>query len=369
MRICYLFNSSLPSSNANSLQVIKTCEGLVSLKNKVFLITPNTGLNRSLKNYYDLKYYPKRIKIKFFNTFPQGLNYYLFSFFSVLKSLSFKPDIYITRNPFTLLILNILKKKVIIEFHHDLSNEGRIINLLFKFYKILNSKYIIKIIAITKPVKKYLINDLGVKKNKIQIIPSASALNVKYSNLKNKKKYKIGYFGSLEKGKGSKLIIELSKIDLNNNYYLYGGEKKKIEQIKKENNYTNLYLNEHISYKTLKKVIGKMDILLMPSSKKILRSAGGVGNIAKYTSPLKLFDYMASGKLIIASNLNVFKEILKKNKNCLIVETYNPKNWHNVIKSINNNLRKINLLKRNAYILSKKYTYKIRAKKLLYHIN
>ena len=50
----------------------------------------------------------------------------------------------------------------------------------------------------------------------------------------------------------------------------------------------------------------------MPSSKKILRSAGGVGNIAKYTSPLKLFDYMASGKLIIASNLNVFKEILKK---------------------------------------------------------
>ncbi len=201
MRICYLFNSSLPSSNANSLQVIKTCEGLVSLKNKVFLITPNTGLNRSLKNYYDLKYYPKRIKIKFFNTFPQGLNYYLFSFFSVLKSLSFKPDIYITRNPFTLLILNILKKKVIIEFHHDLSNEGRIINLLFKFYKILNSKYIIKIIAITKPVKKYLINDLGVKKNKIQIIPSASALKVKYSNLKKKKNLKLGILGVLRRAK------------------------------------------------------------------------------------------------------------------------------------------------------------------------
>ena len=49
MRICYLFNSSLPSKNANSLQVIKTCEGLTALKNKVFLITPNTGLNKSLK--------------------------------------------------------------------------------------------------------------------------------------------------------------------------------------------------------------------------------------------------------------------------------------------------------------------------------
>ena len=45
----------------------------------------------------------------------------------------------------------------------------------------------------------------------------------------------------------------------------------------------------------------------MPSNNKILRSVGGVGNIAKYTSPLKLFDYMASGKFIIASNLKVFK--------------------------------------------------------------
>ena len=182
MRICYLFNSSLPSKNANSLQVIKTCEELSALKNKVFLITPNTGSNESLKNFYDLKYHPKRIKINFFTTFPQGLNYYLFSFFSVLKSLSLKPDIYITRNPFTLLILNILKKRVIVEFHHDLSNEGRIVNLIYKFFKILDSKYVVKVIAITNPVKKYLINNLGVNKNKIHIIPSASSLKIEAIN-------------------------------------------------------------------------------------------------------------------------------------------------------------------------------------------
>ena len=369
MRICYLFNSSLPSKNANSLQVIKTCEGLTALKNKVFLITPNTGSNESLKNFYDLEYYPKRIKINFFTTFPQGLNYYLFSFFSVLKSLSLKPDIYITRNPFTLLILNILKKRVIVEFHHDLSNEGRIVNLIYKFFKILDSKYIIKVVAITNPVKKYLINNLGVNKNKIHIIPSASSLKIKYSNLKIKRKYNIGYFGSLEKTKGSQFIIELSKLDLKNNYYIYGGDKEKIEQIKKENNHKNLYLSEHVSYKNLKKKINKMDILLMPSSKKILRSAGGVGNIAKFTSPLKLFDYLASGKLIIISNLNVLNEIIKEDKNCLIVKKLSLKHWYNIIKNIRSNLKKINYLKRNAYILSKKYTYKIRAKKILYLIN
>jgi len=112
-----------------------------------------------------------------------------------------------------------------------------------------------------------------------------------------------------------------------------------------------------------------MDVLLMPSSKKILRSVGGVGNIAKFTSPLKLFDYLASGKLIIISNLNVFNEIIKEDVNCLIVKKLSLKHWHNVIKNIRSNLKKINYLKRNAYILSKKYTYKIRAKKILYYIN
>ena len=35
----------------------------------------------------------------------------------------------------------------------------------------------------------------------------------------------------------------------------------------------------------------------MPSNKRELKSLGGVGNIAKYTSPLKLFDYLASESL------------------------------------------------------------------------
>ena len=49
MRICYIFNSSVPSSNPGSLQVIKTCEGLIKHNNEVELITPNTGQKLSIK--------------------------------------------------------------------------------------------------------------------------------------------------------------------------------------------------------------------------------------------------------------------------------------------------------------------------------
>ena len=107
-----------------------------------------------------------------------------------------------------------------------------------------------------------------------------------------------------------------------------------------------------------------MDVLVMPSNKKELKSLGGVGNIAKYTSPLKLFDYLASGKFIITSDLKVFKEIIKNNKHC-VIETLNHHKWLKIIQNIKKNLKKINILKKNALLLSKKYTYKKRAKLLL----
>ena len=166
MRICYLFNSSVPSRNPSSLQVIKTCEGLIQLKHKVYLITPNTGLKYNIKNYYDLIFSPIRIKLKFFEKFPKGLNYYLFSFFSVIKGISLKPDVFVTRNLFTLIILLLFNKKVIVELHHDLSNEGRFVNFAFTYFNIFNSKNIIKIAAITNAVKNFLTRELKINKKK-----------------------------------------------------------------------------------------------------------------------------------------------------------------------------------------------------------
>ena len=319
MRICYLFNSSIPSNNSSSLQVMKTCEGLISLKHKVFLITPDTGKKLNSKKYYDLEFNPTRIKLNFFKKFPKGLSYYFFSLFSVIKAISLKPDIFITRNLFTLLILIIFNKRVIIELHHDFSNEGRFVKFLYNNFNILNSNSVVKIVAITKAVKKFLINELKVHQNKIQVISSASSLKITFSKIRSKNKYNIGYFGSLEKSKGSQFIIQLSKRDKKNNYYIYGGDKKTVNCMRKNFATQNLYFNEYVSYKNLKYHLAKMDVLIMPSNNKILRSIGGIGNIAKYTSPLKLFDYMASGKLILVSNLKVFKEIIEDKKHCLIV--------------------------------------------------
>jgi glycosyltransferase involved in cell wall biosynthesis len=365
MRISYLFNSSTPSSNPGSIQVVNTCDGIASHGHKIILITPNTGKNVSLKKFYGIKNNIKQIKIKYFKKFPLRISYYLFSIFSVFYGIFFKTEIFITRNFFTLFLLNIFKKRTIIEIHHNLENEGRIIQWIFKYIEIFNKKNIIKIVAITKAVKKFLIKSYNVRADKIEIIPSGSSLRFNFKKLKKKNKYKIGYFGSLDITKGSDFILKLSKFDKKNNYYIYGGNKDAVFKLRKINKSKNLKIYESINYGKIKKYISKMDILLIPSNIKKIQSLGGIGNIAKYTSPLKLFDYLASGKLIICTDTKVYHEILTHRKNCIMIKNLNIQNWKKTIFRLTKNLSLINTIKRNSYNLSKKYTYKIRAKTLL----
>ena len=365
MRIAYLFNSSIPSGNPGSIQVAKTCEAIIKLSNKVKLIVPNTGLKYSMSNFYGLKFSPDIIRIGYFKKFPLGINYYLFSFFSVIYAINLKTELFITRNLFTLFLLTLFNQKAIIEIHHDLSTESRIVRFLFKNFNILNKKKVVKVIAITKSVKRYLTNELNVHSKKIDIIPSASSLNFKFKKFPKKKRYNIGYFGSLDKSKGSQFISKMASIDKNNDYFIFGGTKNDLKNFEINDDFRNINLNTSIPYGKIHPYLSKMDILLMPSNKSLLQSIGGVGNIAKYTSPLKLFDYMASGKLIIMSNLRVFKEVVKDNVDCIILDNLNALDWVKKINTVKKNIKQVNFIKKNAHLKSKKYTYLNRAKKIL----
>ena len=355
----------MPSGNPSSIQVAKTCEALMKFSNKVTIITPNTGLKTSLKNFYGLNLEPIILKIKYFKKFPLGINYYLYSLLSILYAIKIKTDIFYTRNLFTLFLLRFFRLKSIVEIHHDFSVESRIVKFLYNKFDIFNSDSIIKIIVITKPVKEYLIKSFKVNSKKIQIIPSSSSINLKFKKLGKKKVYNIGYFGSLEASKGSEFIIKLSKLDKFNNYFIYGGNIEQIKKLKKKIKNKNLSINKFLPYNKVDNYIDRMDVLLMPSDSKLLKATGGIGNLAKYTSPLKLFDYLASGKVIILSNLSVFKEIVQHNKNCIFIKNLKPIIWMNTINKLKENINFINKIKQNAFLLSKKYTYDKRAEKIL----
>ena len=366
MRICYISNSAAPSSNASSLQISKLCETLSKFGNKVILILPNTGnLKKNYFNFYNIKNQFKVYRLKYFNKFPIGLNYYLYSFFSIIKSDYKNQDLFITRNFFTSFLLSILKKKHILEIHDDILIEGRIVNFLVKSLKILNYKSVIKIITTTKSLKKKYL-EYGIKRNKIFVLHNASALKSQIKKYTSKiKKFNIGYFGSLYNSRGIEMIIKLSKIDKKNNYFIYGGTKEQISNIKKGLNNKNIYFSSYIPYSKVYKKLLNIDICILPYTSKITVS-GDVGNISNYTSPLKLFDYMKLGKLIICSDLKVIKEVLSNNKNCILVKKFNnERTWLKIINRINLNKNNYNKIRKNAFYYAKKYDLDWRVSKLL----
>ena len=363
MRICYLANSAIPSTNASSIQIVKMCEAFVNLNHEVLLITTRVS-NKNIFNFYDVRSKFNYIRLKKFTKFPLGIKYYLFSIFSILESFKFKPEIYITRNFFTCFLLTVLKKKTILELHHDVSDESRVVRFLVKKLNFLNSSYIIKLIAITKYAKKNYVSKYLVKEDKIIILPSGSSISKNFTFSKNKKKFNIGYFGSLYKSRGSKIIINLAKIDRKNNYFMYG----KIDQLDKLNsirNIKNLEIKDYISYKKIPKILSKMDILLMPYTSKIT-AAGDYGDITNFTSPLKLFDYLSVGRVILCSNYPVLYEILKDNKNAIFIENYkNIIAWKKEIEKLSFNKEKVFLISKNNFKLSKKFNHIKRANKIV----
>ena len=108
-----------------------------------------------------------------------------------------------------------------------------------------------------------------------------------------------------------------------------------------------------------------MDILLIPYLSSVTVS-GNVGDITKYTSPLKLFDYLCAGKIIICSDFDVLKEIIKDKKNAIFIKNYkNPYSWKNEILKLKNQSSKQFIMSKNNYLLSKKFSLKQRAKSIL----
>ena len=70
MKIAYLFNSSTPSTNPGSIQVVNTCAAISDLSHDISLIVPNTGGKSSLSKFYGIKNKINFIKLRLFKKFP-----------------------------------------------------------------------------------------------------------------------------------------------------------------------------------------------------------------------------------------------------------------------------------------------------------
>ena len=110
-------------------------------------------------------------------------------------------------------------------------------------------------------------------------------------------------------------------------------------------------------YKMMPHYLASADLLLLPNKK-------GDPVSEFYTSPMKLFEYMASGVPIVASNICSLREVLEENS-AFIFEPNNPSDMARVIKFAIGNEIESKKRADNAKELSKEYAWNKRAEKII----
>jgi glycosyltransferase involved in cell wall biosynthesis len=104
------------------------------------------------------------------------------------------------------------------------------------------------------------------------------------------------------------------------------------------------------------------DILLMPYQYKVTASSGG--DIAKFLSPMKLFEYLACGRAILSSDLPVLQEVLNV-KNAVLLPSDDVKSWVAAIRDLRVNPEKRIALARQARADAQRYSWEVRAEQIL----
>lgn len=358
-KLIYFSNSKLFSRKANSIQVVKMCNAL-SNKLDVTLCAYSNKYFNDINKYYGVdsnflieNYFFNKFKyLKFFNPL-----------IILLRKKSERDNIIIfSRNRFGAFFSVKLKFDFFYEIHNKPNNK---INTLIESF-ILRSIYCKKIIFISDALKKMYdqskLYDFDLKKT--EVLHDGADFREKPKT--NSKKAEIGYVGHLYEGRGIDLIVELAKRFSNYNFNIVGGEENDIMRIKKIAP-KNIILHGFVPPGKVNKIRDKFDILLMPY-KPGLSNPGSSIDTSRWMSPLKLFEYMSSGKAIISTDLPVIREVLNENNSILV--PYDLESW---VKKLDYLIKTEELrekLGNNAYEdFIRNYTWEIRANRIFSFLN
>ena len=121
------------------------------------------------------------------------------------------------------------------------------------------------------------------------------------------------YSGSFYAGRGLEMLEQLALAYPQIQFLWIGGNADQIIQWRERldsGGVKNVTLTGTIANSQLPRFQAAADIFLMPYSRKFGGSSGG--EIARVSSPLKMFEYMAAGRAILAADLPVLREILNE---------------------------------------------------------
>ncbi len=366
MKIACICTSDIPSTKANAIQVMKVMDGLLALNHDVRLWVPGYRVQEqeSLKQLYGVQYLPR------LSWMPSNPKYKRYDYIALtfLQMLFWKPQILYTWTLQSAILGMLFRIPVVLELHDRPT--GKIGKRAFqRFIKQKGKK---RLLLITQALRDALENEekVSLAEDWVQIAPNAIDMR-QYENvptpaqarktLKLTEQFTAVFTGHFYVGRGIELLFGLAQSLPEAHFLWVGGTEDMVaawQQRLDVAGVKNVTLTGFVPQAELPLYQAAGDVLLMPYGLQIAGSSGG--NSAEICSPMKMFDYLATGRPIVSSELPVLHEVLST-ENTIFCPSKDIQAWADAISQLMDNPQIYQAMGEHARKTALHYTWLKRA--------
>jgi glycosyltransferase involved in cell wall biosynthesis len=369
MRIVYLAHALIPSRSANSINIMKMCAAFRRTGHEVTLLVPNRpGRDVAVADVFEYYGVDCRFKVGLlpWRRFP-GRSY-AYALGAALRLRRMNADLVYTRFLIGAAAAVHLGSRVVFETHARPAEQSPLGELLLR--SMAAHSRLARLVVISEALREDCATRTpGVASKLVVAHDGADPLPpdaVPASLGGTKGALAVGYVGQLYAGKGMELIARLAPLCPWAQFHVIGGTPADVELWKtRTQSISNLHLHGFVPPSQVPRHLRALDVLLAPYQRTVAVFGGG-GDVAKWMSPLKLFEYMASGRPIICSDLPVLREIVEHERTALLCDPEDVAAWSAALARLRDEAPlRLSLAQSALERFESHYTWTARAKRVL----
>ena len=334
MRILYVSGAYLPSRRASSMQVMRMCAALAGQGHDVTLVGKDCASRQEAGVDDDFAFYGvpasfRLAKVPRPATRGGGLRY----LWGVRRLANTGPpaDLIYCRDPLAAWLLARGGRRVLWEAHG--LPAGAWARRLWR--RLAAAPALRRLVLISAALRRRFA-DLELLPRHGDVVvahDAADAIEAGAPPSRAGRRPRLGYVGHLYPGRGIELLAELARRLPDCEVHVVGGNEADLARWRAASAPANLLLHGFVPPADLGRAYAGFDLLLMPYQTRV-GVAGGTSDTSAWMSPMKLFEYMAVGRPIIASDLPVLREVLADERNALLVPPAKVDAWEAAVRRL-----------------------------------